>query len=122
MDEADGAPEALVEGFHREHERTYGHRSSGDPVQLVNTRLSVRISMASRIGCFAAAPAFPRRDRQVVFGKKPLMTPVIGRASLDGAPRQGPFIVEDYDCTCVVPPHATARLDTAGNIEIEVRQ
>lgn len=122
MDEADGTPEALVEGFHREHERTYGHRSSGDPVQLVNTRLSVRVPMASKIGRFAATPAFPRRDRQVVFGKEPLMTPVIGRASLDGAPRQGPYIVEDYDCTCVVPPHAAARLDAAGSIEIEVAQ
>ncbi|BCH28173.1 5-oxoprolinase [Mesorhizobium sp. L-8-10] len=122
MDEADGAPEALVEGFHREHERTYGHRSSGDPVQLVNGRLSVRVPMASKIGRFAATPAFPRRDRQVAFGIEPLMTPVIGRASLDGTPRQGPFIVEDYDCTCVVPPHAAARLDAAGNIEIEVGQ
>ena len=110
----------LVEAFHREHERTYGHRSSGDPVQVVNMRLTVRVPMASRISGFAQAPALVRRDRPVVFGGPPVMTPVIGREDLGTMLRAGPFIVEDYDCTCVVPPHAAARLDGAGNIEIEV--
>ncbi len=40
--------------------------------------------------------------------REPVMTPVIGRNALDRRPRQGPFIVEDYDCTCVVPPIAFA--------------
>ncbi|MDR7032720.1 hydantoinase/oxoprolinase family protein [Mesorhizobium sp. BE184] len=115
-----GDVEALVEGFHREHERTYGHRSSGDPVQIVNARLAVRVPMASTIGRFAKAPVFERRDRLVAFGSEPAMTAVIGRDALGLKPRQGPFIIEDYDCTCVVPPHASARLDAVGNIEIEV--
>jgi N-methylhydantoinase A len=46
---------------------------------------------------------------------------VIGRGELDGTFRPGPFVIEDYDCTCVVPPHASARADAGGNIEIEVR-
>ena len=33
----------LADAFHREHERTYGHRSATDPVQLVNVRLAVRL-------------------------------------------------------------------------------
>jgi N-methylhydantoinase A len=115
-----GDVDTLVEAFHREHERTYGHRSSGDPVQLVNARLIVRVPMASRITRFADAPAFARSDRPVAFGAEPMMTAVIGRGALDGALRAGPFIIEDYDCTCVVPPNASARLDAAGNIEIEV--
>lgn len=117
---ADGGVAAMVEDFHREHERTYGHRSSGDPVQLVNLRLTVRVPTASPIARFAAAPSFARTDRMVAFGAEGAMTPVIGRAALDGAMRPGPFVVEDYDCTCVVPPNASARLDAAGNIEIEV--
>lgn len=116
----DGTVAALVEGFHREHERTYGHRSSEDPVQIVNARLNVRVPMASTIARFADAPAFERRGRPVVFDREPVMTAVIGRGVLTDTSRQGPFIIEDYDCTCVVPPNAAARLDAAGNIEIEV--
>lgn len=112
----------LVEGFHAEHERTYGHRSSADPVQLVNLRLTVRVPVASEIVRYAPAPAFERRDRLVAFGTTPVLTPVIGREALGGSLRPGPFIIEDYDCTCVVPPNASARLDPAGNIEIEVNQ
>ena len=115
-----GAVPDLVEGFHAEHERTYGHRSSADPVQLVNLRLTVRVPVASEITRYAPFPAFARHDRLVAFDATPAMTPVIGRAALGPGPRPGPFIVEDYDCTCVVPPNASARLDSAGNIEIEV--
>jgi N-methylhydantoinase A len=118
---ADSGIEALVEGFHREHERTYGHRSSDDPIQLVNARLGVRIPAASRISRFAPARPFARRDRDVVFGRESVLAPVIGRDALTGTLRAGPFIVEDYDCTCVVPPNASARLDAVGNIEIEVQ-
>ena len=115
-----GDVEALVEGFHCEHERTYGHRSTDDPVQIVNARMNVRVPTASKISRFAPARAFARRDRLVTFGREPAMTPVIGREALDLKPRPGPFIIEDYDCTCVVPPTASARLDLVGNIEIEV--
>jgi N-methylhydantoinase A len=44
--------------------------------------------------------------------------PVIGRADLDATPRRGPFVVEEHDCTCIVGPGQTARLDEAGNIDI----
>ncbi|WP_108658300.1 hydantoinase/oxoprolinase family protein [Acuticoccus kandeliae] len=114
----DGA--ALAEGFHREHERTYGHRSGTDPVQLVNLRLTTRVPMASAVTGFAATPPRATRDRCAVFEGGPMRVPVISRAALDEGPRAGPFIVEDYDCTCVVPPGAAARLDALGNIEIEV--
>lgn len=110
----------MEEAFHSEHERTYGHRSSDDPVQIVNTRLLMRIPTASTISGFAAEPHFVRRDRMVAFGVEPAMTPVIGRKELLSTYRRGPLIVEDYDCTCVIPPNASARIDAAGNIEIEV--
>ncbi|SLN75659.1 hydantoinase/oxoprolinase family protein [Oceanibacterium hippocampi] len=111
---------ALEEGFHCEHERTNGHRSTTDPVQLVNARLSVTVPMASKIARFAPAPRFERTDRPVNFGEGPVMTAVVGREALKSSYRPGPFIIEDYDCTCVVPPNASARLDALGNIEIEV--
>jgi N-methylhydantoinase A len=111
---------SLVAAFHAEHERTYGHRSDRDPVQLVNLRLVVRVPAASAISGFARQPALVRRDRQVRFAGRSGLVPVIGREALDGRPRMGPLIIEDYDATCVVPPEATARLDEEGNIEMTV--
>ena len=59
--------------------------------------------------------------RQAYFGVEVgwLETPVLRRHDLV-AVRQGPCIVEEYDATCVVPPNASATLDTYGNIVIEL--
>jgi len=46
-------------------------------------------------------------------------TPLLSRAEL-ARKRAGPVIIEEYDATCLVPPEATAMLDTAGNIVIEI--
>jgi len=113
---------ALEEAFGREHERTYGHRAGPEePVELVSLqvvgrglpetpRLPERLTLSR-----AASVAAP--SRRVYFG--PLLgwleTPVLTRADL-AAPRRGPCIVEEYDATCVVPPHAEAVLDRFDNI------
>jgi N-methylhydantoinase A len=41
------------------------------------------------------------------------------RAAL-ATPRQGPAIIEEYDCTCLVPPGAIAALDDFDNIIIDL--
>ncbi|MBI3515426.1 MAG: hypothetical protein HY060_15405 [Proteobacteria bacterium] len=113
----------LEEAFGREHERTYGHRAGPDePVELVSVqvvgrgvpdapRLPERLSLAARSAASGAA------SRRVYFGPKAgwLDTSVITRADLATA-RPGPCIVEEYDATAVVPPHAEAGLDRWGNI------
>ena len=33
---------------------------------------------------------------------------------------QGPFLVDEYDSTIVVPPECSARLDGFGNVEVTV--
>jgi N-methylhydantoinase A len=109
----------LAELFHQEHERTYGHRSQKDQVHLVNARLTARLPLVAPTQHFAPAPAQRRVDRPVSFeetGKASIA--VIGRADLDASTRRGPFVIEEYDCTCVVGPGQTARLDEAGNIDI----
>ncbi|MCW1843633.1 hydantoinase/oxoprolinase family protein [Prosthecomicrobium hirschii] len=116
----------LAELFHQEHERTYGHRSMKDQVHLVNARLMVRLPLRAAPGWFAAPGAVARADRRIAFAdpgggagaSDPATVAVIGRSDLDEAPRAGPFVVEDYDCTCVVAPGQSARLDAVGNIEI----
>lgn len=110
----------LAELFHQEHERTYGHRSQKDQVHLVNARLTVRMPLVAPGQQFAAEPPMRRSDRVVSFdtGKASAAIAVIGRADLDSFARQGPFVIEEYDCTCVVGPDQTARLDEVGNIDI----
>lgn len=110
----------LNELFHREHERTYGHRSQKDAVHLVNARLTACLPLTAPRQQFAAEAPMRRADRPVSFaaGAPAAAIAVIGRADLDGTTRRGPFVIEEYDCTCVVGPGQSARLDEAGNIDI----
>jgi N-methylhydantoinase A len=113
---------ALVEAFHCEHERTYGHRSDKDRVQLVNARLLVRMPHGAPPPQILEAGELNRRDRSVLFddlGQSGTVA-VIGRSDLDNNPRRGPFVIEEHDCTCVIPPDCAARLDEGGNIEIHL--
>jgi N-methylhydantoinase A len=114
--------QAVVEAFHAEHRRTYGHSAPGQPVEMINHRIKV----------LAATDAIPRvavrqsvtpdlaslGSRSAYFsGTGTVKAPVVRRADLRGG-RKGPLIIEEYDSTCVVPPDASARLDEVGNIVI----
>ena len=69
-----------------------------------------------------ASRAGPDTRRAVYFGPAAglVETPVIGRGRLGGDPTAGPFVIEEYEGTCVVPPDCTARLDRLGNVIIEL--
>ena len=69
-----------------------------------------------------ASRAGPDARRGVYFGAAAgiVDTPVIGRGRLGPEPRPGPFVIEEYEGTCVVPPDCTARLDRLGNVIIEL--
>lgn len=117
----------LEASFAQEHERTYGHRAGPDePVELVNIQvvgqgLSERSRVPERLLAHAQEEADALPPRQAYFGPDVgwLQTPVLRRRDLAVA-RQGPCVVEEYDATCVVPPNASAVLDTYGNIVIEL--
>lgn len=114
--------------FGDEHERTYGHRASLDePLQMCAFKLS---GAAAETG--KARPGIPQRagsaerrplSRRAYFGRDHGWqdAAIVARADLT-AERRGPFIVEEYDTTCVVPPDATAVLDAQGNIAITMDQ
>lgn len=114
----------LDQAFGDEHERTYGHRAGpGEPVELVSLNLSATgelDTLRDTGGGMAAAAAAPG-ERQAYFGPEHgwLATPILGRDHLVGRDWQGPAVIEEYDCTCVVPPGMTARLDPYGNITID---
>lgn len=122
----------LLEDFAREHDRTYGYRSDGEPVELVNLRLTARgVPWRPRVPERIALPpeAHPAPEalspaRQVFYGPESgyVETPVRPRAVLAGVRLEGPLIVEEYDATTVVPPGCRATLDAWGNIVIEVEE
>ena len=116
----------LCERFEAEHLARYGHAFSGEfPVEIVNLRL---VGTRRPAGIVEPAPfdpasrAGPDTRRNVDFGPAAgkVGTPVIGRGRLGPEPRSGPFVIEEYAGTCVVPPDSTARLDRLGNVIIEL--
>jgi N-methylhydantoinase A len=115
---------SLAERFEREHERSYGHRATGEPVEIVNLRLVARVAQVPPAALRFPDVAAPRpTQRQVYFGPEHgrQSTPIAARGDLDFTPRAGPVIVEEYDATVVVPPDWTARLDNLGSIRMEAR-
>jgi len=115
---------AVIEAaFHAEHARTYGHNSPGDPVDLINIRVVASCApeskkgLAEQLQC-AQTEGAGTGTRPVYFGGRLVDTPVVHRGML--ATRQtGPCIVEEFDATCIIPPGASAQIDSHGNIVIE---
>ena len=127
--------DTLAREFHAQHLRTYGHENPDESVQMVNVRVTATGRMPRvefRAGAAEAEAGTTTRDgavpvrrieaeREVWFGE-PVLCPVIGRHDLarkssgDDTARPGPFIVEEMDCTVVVPPGWSASLDERGFI------
>jgi N-methylhydantoinase A len=118
----DEVPGRLAEAFGREHERTYGHKAEGDPIQVVNLRLTARAATPARRPPLKApvAGAGAAGSREAYFGPAHGLrpTPVVGRLDLDRTPRPGPLLVDEYDATTLVPPECRAWRDEWDNIII----
>lgn len=63
-------------------------------------------------------------SRKAYFGREQglIDTPVIERRELSATPRPGPMIIEEYEGTTVVPPHASAARDPFDNIIITLAE
>jgi len=118
----DDALRTLAAEFGREHERTYGHQAEGDPIHIVNLRLTARVLRPADRAAIRLQEDRAGRggDRRAYFGPThgTIATPVVTRAALDATPRPGPLLVDEYDATTLVPPGCAARLDAHGNIVI----
>jgi len=147
----EGALQELARAFGEEHERTYGHKAEGDPIQVVNLRLTVRarhargrastrlvlVSRGRRSGRDTDVAQPRERDkmrvvaaargngsrRDAYFGPSHgrIATPVIARADLGARPRPGPLLIDEYDATTLVPPGCRGALDRHGNIVMRTR-
>ena len=116
----------LTNDFAAEHERTYGHGSNEDPVDLVSVRVVARVDRAapaSRLTPSQQSVADGERGtRRAYFGPDVglLDVPTISRAALQGVEIEGPVFIDEYDSTTVIPPGCRATLDVFGSINIDV--
>src|SRR5262245_2001178 len=118
---------ALHRAFERLYRDTFGYAAEGEPVELVNLRLSAIGTAVSRLDfgvlhLHARALAGETGERLVSFarGEPRVRARLTSRAALEHGPIAGPAIVESYDTTIVVPPGCTARGDGGGCIAIEM--
>lgn len=118
---------ALHKAFEVLYRDTFGYFAEGEPVELVNLRLSAIGTAASRLSfegvhLDARALAGESGERLVSFarGERSVKTRLLPRAALEQGAVAGPAIVESYDTTIVVPPGCTARAAGAGCIAIEM--
>jgi N-methylhydantoinase A len=116
----------VIRRFHDAHQRRYGHMAEGQPVEIVNFKVTgvgviPKPAMKKAPAGSGAAPA-PSEWRDAYFDPdRPLQVPVFRRASLEaGATIAGPAIVEEKTSTTVIYPGQTARVDEYLNLEIEL--
>jgi N-methylhydantoinase A len=108
-----------VRRFHEEHDRTYGHRSDEEPVEIVNIRYLVVFpsnEQPASVSDIASGDAKAIRDAYFGPDHGLLSTPVVGRADIGAQPTPGPIIVDEYDATTVVPPDAHIHRDELNNL------
>ncbi len=112
----------LSELFGQEHARNYGFRAPAEePVELIGLSVIARgVPDQPRLPAAIppAASLVPPSRRAWFPDDGWIETPVIDRAQLAEAARNGPLIVQEYDATCLVPRGWTAALDGFGNIRL----
>ncbi|MBL8698053.1 MAG: hydantoinase/oxoprolinase family protein [Alphaproteobacteria bacterium] len=118
---------ALQVSFERLYRETFGYVAAGEPVELVNLRLSAIGTAASRIdfarvALDARAMAGASGERPVSFarGAAPIAARLVPRSAVERGPVAGPAIIESYDTTIVVPPGCVARTIGAGCLAIDL--
>ena len=121
--DADALDEILAQ-FHQEHERSYGFKAEGEPVEFVALRLSAVGVITKpqlwkvRRGDDATTNAV-KETRPVYFAETGgrLNCPIFDRYQLgSGDEITGPAIIEEVDSTAVIHPDYRAVVDEFGNL------
>jgi N-methylhydantoinase A len=122
---ADGVdgPDALAARFHAAHDASFGHAEESAPVQVVSLRVAAsRPAPPVKLTRREGMPHAPHPVRQVQLRHAGgwHAADLYTRDELDpGAAFSGPAIVTQADCTVLVPPGWTAKVDAYANIEME---
>ena len=111
--------------FHEAHERAYGFNAPGEPVELVNLRLTavgkIGKPQLHELPIDGAHGTAEKGRRQVYFAESDgfVDCPIYDRYRLRaGELLSGPTIVEEFDSTTVIHPGYVARVDRFGNMLI----
>ncbi|MCS6914043.1 MAG: hydantoinase/oxoprolinase family protein [Myxococcota bacterium] len=127
---AAGGQEAdLAARFEQEHERRYGYRLAGQPVDLISLRLRGQLLVPPvppvLLQELGGQPTQARiGTATILFAEghqlRALQVPVLDRAALrPGADCSGPALVVEYSATTLVPPGWRASVDEQGAIRME---
>jgi len=117
------ALEGVVERFHGEHARLYGHAMREEPVEAVTLRVTGTVPtppMADRPDPGGADA--DRGEREVYFeGTGYTDAAVLFRPALGvGETVEGPVVLEDTGSTAMLPPGTTGRVADDGSFVIEL--
>jgi N-methylhydantoinase A len=122
----DGTYADVLTRFHQEHERAYGHSAPGEPVEIVNVRLTALGPVSPPVVRQTVGHASPDEsarlgEREVLFESGVRVTEVWRRELLRGGNVVvGPALIEAEDTSVLVPPGDVARIDQFGNLIIHV--
>lgn len=118
--------DALIDGFHNEHEREFNYRRDDAPVSIFRVALTATgMVPKAELQTHPVKANTPTSDakREVWFEGKGHTAMVFERTDLTaGAKFDGPAIVEQFDSTIVIPPNTTAEVDTYMNIIIREQE
>lgn len=114
----------LIDAFHEQHRRTYGHAALDEAVEVVSCRVRALVELPKYVPSPIVAPqeslrqvAF--RTRQVRFRGSWYSAAVVARPELTVLDTLiGPVIVEQPDTTTFVPPGWTLSCDAYGNLDL----
>ncbi|MBN9085233.1 MAG: hydantoinase/oxoprolinase family protein [Rhizobiales bacterium] len=123
-----GAIKALRQRFDLLHKESFGHTAPDEPVEIVSYRLrGIGLVPPVKIPKFAPtgtnlADAL-RETRKAQFDGRLVDCPVYQREKLDvGTAFIGPAVIDQLDCTTVLFPGHTARVDAYRNIIMTVQE
>lgn len=127
-------PAALGEGallqlrgaFDEAHRQMFGHTAPNEPVEIVSYRLRgigrvSPVKLPSFVAQGLKVEDAIRERRPMRFDGQTVECPVYQREKLDiGVSFTGPAVVDQLDCTTVIFPGQTARVDAHKNIVITI--
>ena len=119
---------ALRLAFLEAHEQAYGYSSACDPIEIVNVRLTARVSLhnfqdnSQAIADTAEPPV--KEVRPVYFnGEKPVETRIYNREEMRfGQVIYGPAILEQMDTTTPIYPGDRVEMTPFGHLIISIKE
>ena len=122
-----GSIKSLLARFHQAHERAYGFKAEGEPVELVHVRVRAIGRMtrpeSRRLQGAGGTLETARRSRRPVYFAAPggfVDCPIYRRQSLGcSTVVNGPAVIEEADSTTVVEPGYAALVDPLGHMLLQ---